>query len=100
MSDRRNRSLTAAVSWVLFGTVAAVYPFLAPQFWVVNIGAYAMVLGTITNKQAPVLRQIYAQMTEPKWVLSVGVCASSGGMYRTYATMQGIDRIIPVDFQI
>ena len=59
-----------------------------------------MVLGTITNKQAPVLRQIYAQMAEPKWVLSVGVCASSGGMYRTYATLQGIDRVIPVDVYI
>lgn len=56
-----------------------------------------LVLGTITNKQAPVLRQIYAQMAEPKWVVSVGVCASSGGMYRTYATLQGIDRVVPVD---
>jgi NADH-quinone oxidoreductase subunit B len=58
------------------------------------------VLGTVTNKQAPVLRQIYAQMAEPKWVISVGVCASSGGMYRTYATLQGIDRVIPVDVYI
>ena len=59
-----------------------------------------LVLGTITNKQAPVLRQIYAQMAEPKWVMSVGACASSGGMYRTYATLQGIDRIIPVDVYV
>jgi NADH-quinone oxidoreductase subunit B len=59
-----------------------------------------LVLGTITHKQAPVLRQIYAQMAEPKWVVSVGVCASSGGMYRTYATLQGIDRIIPVDVYV
>ncbi len=59
-----------------------------------------LVLGTITNKQAPVLRQIYAQMAEPKWVVSVGVCASSGGMYRTYATLQGIDRVIPVDVYV
>jgi len=59
-----------------------------------------LVLGTITNKQAPVLRQIYAQMAEPKWVMSVGVCASSGGMYRTYATLQGIDRVVPVDVYV
>ena len=59
-----------------------------------------LVLGTVTNKQAPVLRQIYAQMMEPKWVISVGVCASSGGMYRTYATLQGIDRVIPVDVYV
>ena len=59
-----------------------------------------LVLGTITNKQAPVLRQIYAQMAEPKWVVSVGVCASSGGMYRTYATLQGIDRVVPVDVYV
>ena len=59
-----------------------------------------LVLGTVTHKQAPVLRQIYAQMAEPKWVVSVGVCASSGGMYRTYATLQGIDRVVPVDVYV
>ena len=59
-----------------------------------------LVLGTVTNKLAPVLRTIYAQMAEPKWVISVGVCASSGGIYRTYATLQGIDRVVPVDVYV
>jgi NADH-quinone oxidoreductase subunit B len=59
-----------------------------------------MVLGTVTNKQAPVLRKIFAQMSEPKWVLCVGACACSGGIYRSYANLQGIDRVIPVDVYV
>jgi len=59
-----------------------------------------LVLGTITTKQAAVLRRIFAQMAEPKWVICVGACASTGGVYRTYATLQGIDRVIPVDIYI
>ena len=59
-----------------------------------------MVVGTISHKQAPILRTVYEQMAEPKWVISFGVCASSGGFYRNYATVQGIDTIIPVDVYI
>jgi len=59
-----------------------------------------LVLGTITNKQAAVLRKIFAQMSDPKWVVSAGACASTGGIARTYATLQGIDRVIPVDIYI
>ena len=59
-----------------------------------------MVTGTVNHKIAPVLRKVYDQMAEPKWVISFGVCATSGGFYDNYATVQGIDRIIPVDVYI
>ena len=114
--------LDAVVNWARknslwplpFGTACCAIEFMsmmASKYDLSRFGAEALrfsprqsdmllVLGTITNKQAPVLRQIYAQMAEPKWVISVGVCASSGGMYRTYATLQGIDRVIPVDVYV
>ena len=59
-----------------------------------------MVVGTVNCKQAPILQRVYEQMAEPKWVVAFGVCASSGGFYDNYATVQGIDRIIPVDVYI
>ena len=59
-----------------------------------------MVVGTINCKQAPILKRIYDQMSEPKWVIAFGVCASSGGFYDNYATVQGIDHVIPVDIYI
>ncbi len=59
-----------------------------------------MVTGTINLKQAPILKRVYEQMAEPKWVIAFGVCASSGGFYDNYAVLQGIDRIIPVDVYI
>lgn len=59
-----------------------------------------LVLGTVVEKMGPVLKQVYDQMLEPKWVIAVGVCASSGGFYRAYHVMQGIDNIIPVDVYV
>jgi len=56
-----------------------------------------IVAGRVSQKMAPVLRQVYDQMMEPKWVLSMGVCASSGGMFNNYAIVQGVDQIVPVD---
>ncbi len=114
--------LDAVVNWgrknslwpLPFGTACCAIEFMsmmASRYDFSRFGAEALrfsprqsdlllVLGTITNKQAPVLRRIYGQMAEPKWVISVGACASSGGMYRTYATLQGIDRVIPVDVYV
>ena len=59
-----------------------------------------MVVGTVTHKQAPVLKRIYEQMCEPKWVMAFGVCATSGGFYQNYAAVAGIDKIIPVDVYV
>ena len=114
--------LDAVVNWARknslwplpFGTACCAIEFMsmmASRYDFSRFGAEALrfsprqsdmllVLGTITNKQAPILRQVYAQMAEPKWVVSVGVCASSGGMYRTYSTLQGIDRVVPVDVYV
>jgi NADH-quinone oxidoreductase subunit B len=59
-----------------------------------------MVVGTISERQGPVLKRIYEQIAEPKWVIAFGVCASSGGFYQNYATMPGCDHCIPVDVYI
>ena len=56
-----------------------------------------IVAGRVSQKMAPVLRQVYDQMMDPKWVISMGVCASSGGMFNNYAIVQGVDQIVPVD---
>ena len=59
-----------------------------------------IVAGRVSNKMAPVLRQVYDQMVDPKWVISMGVCASSGGMFNNYAIVQGVDQVVPVDVYV
>jgi NADH-quinone oxidoreductase subunit B len=59
-----------------------------------------IVAGRVSQKMAPVLRQIYDQMPGPKWVLAMGVCASSGGMFNNYAVVQGVDHVVPVDMYL
>jgi NADH-quinone oxidoreductase subunit B len=82
-----------------------------PRFDVSRFGAEAprfsprqadllWIVGTISQRQAPVLRRIYEQMMEPKWVLAFGTCASSGGFYDNYTTVPGIDKIIPCDVYV
>jgi NADH-quinone oxidoreductase subunit B len=59
-----------------------------------------IVAGRVSQKMAPIVRQVYDQMAEPKWVLSMGVCASSGGMFNNYAIVQGVDHVVPVDIYL
>ena len=59
-----------------------------------------IVAGRVSQKMAPILRQVYDQMMEPKWVISMGVCASSGGMFNNYAIVQGVDEVVPVDIYV
>jgi len=97
-----------------FGTACCAIEFMAltaSHYDVARFGAEVLrfsprqadllfVAGTIVEKEAPVLKTIYDQMPDPKWVISMGVCASSGGFYRSYHVMQGIDEIVPVDVYV
>lgn len=101
--------------WPLpFGTACCGIEFMSvvgPRYDVARFGAevvrfsprqsdFLLVAGTITEKMGPILKLIYEQMLEPKWVLAMGACASSGGFYRAYHVMQGADKIIPVDVYV
>lgn len=97
-----------------FGTACCALEYIASSSAKYNIEDHGVVLdnyspeeadlliigGTITHKQAPVLKQIYDKMPEPKWVLSMGVCTSSGGLFNSYNVVSSLDEIIPVDVQI
>lgn len=95
---------TACCAIEFMGTVSSVYDVSRFGAEVVRFSPrqsdLLMVMGTINYKQAPVLKRIYDQMCEPKWVVAMGACASSGGFYNNYSVLQGIDEIIPVDVYI
>lgn len=114
--------LDSAISWAressmwpyVFGTACCAIEFMSvasSKFDISRFGAEVVrfsprqadlmiVAGTVSYKQAPILKRIYDQMTEPKWVISMGACACSGGFYDNYTTLQGIDSIIPVDVYV
>ncbi|HNS97736.1 MAG TPA: NADH-quinone oxidoreductase subunit NuoB [Polyangiaceae bacterium] len=97
-----------------FVTACCAMEFMAtasPRYDVARFGAEAprftprqsdvlWVVGTISQRQAPILKRVYEQMTEPKWVIAFGTCASCGGFYDNYATLAGIDKVVPVDVYI
>ncbi len=97
-----------------FGTACCGIEYMAvvgPKYDIARFGAEAVrfsprqadllvVAGTITEKMGPVVKKLYDQMAEPKWVMAMGACASSGGFYRAYHVIQGVDKIIPVDVYV
>lgn len=114
--------LSEAVAWgqkyslwpMPFGTACCAIEFMGAVDSVYDISRFGsefvrftprqadllLVLGTINYKQAPILKKIYEQMCEPKWVIAVGACATCGGFYNNYSVLQGIDEIIPVDVYV
>ncbi len=96
---------------ILTTTIGGLMHTAGPGFDIGRFGSEAMrasprqadlmiVAGRVSQKMAPVLRQIYDQMPEPKWVISMGACASTGGVFNNYAILQGVDKIVPVDVYI
>ncbi len=114
--------LDAAINWgrknslwpLPFGTACCAIEFMGMVSSVFDLSRFGaevvrfsprqsdllIVAGTVSYKQAPILRRIYEQMCEPKWVIAMGVCASSGGFYDNYCTVQGIDKVVPVDLYV
>jgi NADH-quinone oxidoreductase subunit B len=115
-------TLDAAVNWartgalwpLLFGLACCAIEMMATQASDYDLSRFGMelnrasprqsdlliVAGRVTRKMAPVVRQLYDQMADPKWVISMGDCASCGGVYNNYAVVQGVDEIIPVDVYV
>jgi len=115
-------SVDGVVSWarrsslwpLMFGLACCAIEMIAtamPRFDIARFGAEVfrasprqadlmIVAGRVSQKMAPVLRTVYDQMPEPKWVISMGVCASAGGMFTNYAVVQGVDTIVPVDIYV
>lgn len=114
LEDAVNWARTRAMWPMLFGLACCAIEMMSTQASVYDMSRFGMelmrpsprqsdlmiVAGRVTRKMAPVLRQLYDQMPEPKWVLSMGDCASCGGVFNNYAIVQGVDEIVPVDIYV
>jgi NADH-quinone oxidoreductase subunit B len=114
LEDAINWSRTRAMWPMLFGLACCAIEMMSTQAPVYDMSRFGMelmrpsprqsdlmiVAGRVTRKMAPVLRQLYDQMPEPKWVLSMGDCASCGGVFNNYAIYQGVDEVVPVDVYV
>jgi NADH-quinone oxidoreductase subunit B len=114
LEDAVNWARTRAMWPMLFGLACCAIEMMSTQASVYDLSRFGMelmrpsprqsdlmiVAGRVTRKMAPVLRQLYDQMPEPKWVLSMGDCASCGGVFNNYAIVQGVDEIVPVDIYV
>jgi NADH-quinone oxidoreductase subunit B len=114
LEDAINWARTRAMWPMLFGLACCAIEMMSTQASVYDLSRFGMelmrpsprqsdlmiVAGRVTRKMAPVLRQLYDQMPEPKWVLSMGDCASCGGVFNNYAIVQGVDEIVPVDVYV
>ena len=114
LEDTINWSRTRAMWPMLFGLACCAIEMMSTQASVYDMSRFGMelmrpsprqsdlmiVAGRVTRKMAPVLRQLYDQMPDPKWVVSMGDCASCGGIFNNYAIVQGVDEIVPVDVYI
>ncbi len=114
LEDAINWGRTRAMWPMLFGLACCAIEMMATQASNYDLSRFGMelmrpsprqsdlmiVAGRVSRKMAPVLRQLYDQMPEPKWVLSMGDCASCGGVFNNYAVVQGVDEIVPVDVYV
>ncbi len=114
LEDAVNWARTRAMWPMLFGLACCAIEMMSTQASVYDLSRFGMelmrpsprqsdlmiVAGRVTRKMAPVLRQLYDQMPEPKWVISMGDCASCGGIFNNYAIVQGVDEIVPVDVYV
>lgn len=114
LEDAINWSRTRAMWPMLFGLACCAIEMMSSQAAVYDLSRFGMelmrpsprqsdlmiVAGRVTRKMAPVLRQLYDQMPDPKWVISMGDCASCGGVFNNYAIVQGVDEIVPVDVYV
>ena len=114
LEDAVNWARTRAMWPMLFGLACCAIEMMSTQASVYDLSRFGMelmrpsprqsdlmiVAGRVTRKMAPVLRQLYDQMPDPKWVISMGDCASCGGVFNNYAVVQGVDEIVPVDVYV